>query len=742
MMNLKQSLNESVKHMQNGDVHLAEINFKKILKEHPDNPDALSLLGILYIHQKKFKKGKDLIKSSLLVIPNQPQAIFNLGLAFHQENQFDEAIKYFEQAIQYQPKYADAYYFRALSFKNKGMFESAIENFINSININPEHYDSIFNLGSLYLDLKKYNEAARTLERAMRIDPGNIEVLNMIGISLNGLRDFERAIIIFNNSLKIKYPQDDAMMGLGFAYLQTRKFDLSLKIYTEMLNFNPKNIYALNNRANAFHFLDDCSAAINDLDQLIAIKQDFPEAFATYGNVLTKLKKFDEAKEKFELAFKYKENYSGAYQNRGMMFFYQKKYDNAIADFSSAIILDPNFLEAYNGRGASFRAMRNFDSALKDFKKIVELNPDDADSYPNLIELYSVMDMSEESENIYKKAIAIDNKNINANYNFSFILLSKKQFDKGWLLYEYRYFADQIRYDFSSRITELKNKFNIYQGQLNKGTLIIISEQGIGDQVLFLSLMHEVQKVNKKIIVFANSKLINLFQRSFGNVNFILNDSLVTNQEWFDELDKHSFDFFVFTGSLGKFFRNSLDDFIRQPLRFLKSDPLEVKSLMNLLGKKDKKLCGLSWKSSSELTGIDKSISLKSLIDILKIPELDFVNLQYGDVEEEIKFISSEIGVNIDLVSDIDKYNNIDSLTSLIDVCVYVVTTSNVTAHIAGGLGKDTYLLVPFLAGRIWYWHDQDDKSIWYPSVKIFRQNKDGSWVDAITSIAKQLKGS
>ena len=70
------------------------------------------------------------------------------------------------------------------------------------------------------------------------------------------------------------------------------------------------------------------------------------------------------------------------------------------------------------------------------------------------------------------------------------------------------------------------------------------------------------------------------------------------------------------------------------------------------------------------------------------------------------------------------------------------MTTSNVTAHIAGGLGKDTYLLVPFLAGRIWYWHEQDDKSIWYPSVRIFRQNKDGSWVDAITSIAKQLKGS
>ena len=88
-----------------------------------------------------------------------------------------------------------------------------------------------------------------------------------------------------------------------------------------------------------------------------------------------------------------------------------------------------------------------------------------------------------------------------------------------------------------------------------------------------------------------------------------------------------------------------------------------------------------------------------------------------------------------------DKYNNIDELVSLIDACDYIVTTSNVTAHIAGGLGKNVYLLVPFASGKLWYWHENDDQSIWYPSVKIFRQNKDGSWNNAITSVAKELKG-
>ena len=741
-MDLNQLLNDSLRNMQNGEVHHAEINLKKILSKHPDNPDALSLLGILLIHQKKFKKGKDLIQSSLHIIPNQPQAILNLGLAFYQENNFDKAIEFFDQAIKYQPKYAEPYYCKALSFKNKGMPEEAILSFTDALNINPEYFDSIFNLGYLYFDLKKYNEAATTFERALKIDSENVEVLNMLANSLNEIRHYDQAIIFFEKSLKIKYLQDDAMTGLGYAYMQKGNFEESLKIYSNVLNLNPKNILALNNRANVYYCLKDFSSAINDLNQLIAISPDFANAYATYGNILTKLEKFDEALQKFELAFKYDKNYSEAFQNRGMMFFTQKKYDDAIVDFNAAININPNFSEAYNSRGVCYRAIKKFDLSLQDYKKAIELKPNDSEFYSNLAELYDNMDMADKSLGMHKKAIQIDNKNPIANYNFSIYLLSHKKFNEGWPLYEYREFIDAFKGDLLSHATKLENKFSLYKGQLNKGTLLIINEQGIGDQILYLSLMHDIQKTNNKIIVFANNKLINLFQRSFENVKFISMDNIDTKQKWFEQLGKLTFDFFIFLGSLGNYFRNSVDDFKRQPLKFLKSDLIEVKTLMNLLHKKDKKICGLSWKSKSEGTGDDKSIYLKNLIDIIRIPELNFVNLQYGKVEEEIEFINTEMGVNIDLVNTIDKYNNIDGLASLIDACDYVVTTSNVTAHIAGGLGKDTYLLVPFSTGKIWYWHEHDDISIWYPSVKIFRQNKDGSWNDAITSIAKELRGT
>jgi ADP-heptose:LPS heptosyltransferase len=92
------------------------------------------------------------------------------------------------------------------------------------------------------------------------------------------------------------------------------------------------------------------------------------------------------------------------------------------------------------------------------------------------------------------------------------------------------------------------------------------------------------------------------------------------------------------------------------------------------------------------------------------------------------------------IIDEIDNFNDIDGLASLIDACDFVVTTSNVTAHLAGGLGKETYLMVPFAHGRIWYWHEGDTQSIWYPSINIHRQPSHDNWSMPINDIANILE--
>lgn len=160
-----------------------------------------------------------------------------------------------------------------------------------------------------------------------------------------------------------------------------------------------------------------------------------------------------------------------------------------------------------------------------------------------------------------------------------------------------------------------------------------------------------------------------------------------------------------------------------------------IKSLEIFSGKFN---CGISWSSSNKKIGISKSIALTSLRDVLKVPNCSFINLQYGDVTGDLLAAENQLAVKIESVKDIDIFSDIDALLSIIKACDVVVTTSNVTAHLAGAVGKKTLLLLPFSKGRIWYWHNER-VSTWYPSVNQFFQNEDLSWDLAVKEIAQEL---
>ena len=134
-----------------------------------------------------------------------------------------------------------------------------------------------------------------------------------------------------------------------------------------------------------------------------------------------------------------------------------------------------------------------------------------------------------------------------------------------------------------------------------------------------------------------------------------------------------------------------------------------------------------------------KSINLDEYIPLLKLPNIDFVNLQYGDTQDEINQIEKKYKIKIHNIDELDKFHDLDGLFSLVDLCDFVITSSNVTAHIAGALGKKTFLIIPNLYGAAWYWHD-DDFVGWYPSVRIFRQSAQGCWNEPIRNMCEEIK--
>ena len=124
----------------------------------------------------------------------------------------------------------------------------------------------------------------------------------------------------------------------------------------------------------------------------------------------------------------------------------------------------------------------------------------------------------------------------------------------------------------------------------------------------------------------------------------------------------------------------------------------------------------------------------------MQLPNVDFIDLQYGDTKVEKKSLFNDFNIEVRSIGEIDNFNDIDGLSSLIDVCDFIVTISNVTAHIAGALGKKVFLMVPYSgAGRMWYWHESLNKSLWYPSIQIFTQTEAGDWSTPVNDIKEKI---
>ena len=130
-------------------------------------------------------------------------------------------------------------------------------------------------------------------------------------------------------------------------------------------------------------------------------------------------------------------------------------------------------------------------------------------------------------------------------------------------------------------------------------------------------------------------------------------------------------------------------------------------------------------------------MSLEKMISGLYSPGVNFVNLQYGDVKEEIKNVRTNLGVEILEIEELDCFNDIDGLASLITACDQIVTIDNVTAALSGALDIKTKVILP--KHSHWPYGVKDTKSYWFSSIKIFRQIIRNDWGFPLSEIKKEI---
>jgi len=123
---------------------------------------------------------------------------------------------------------------------------------------------------------------------------------------------------------------------------------------------------------------------------------------------------------------------------------------------------------------------------------------------------------------------------------------------------------------------------------------------------------------------------------------------------------------------------------------------------------------------------------------MLNLDGYAFVSLQYGDTKDEINDVKSELGIDIVSYEKVDNFNDIDGLTSLIQACDTVITIDNITCQLAGALGKETHVLLTY-GSSWWVWMSDRSDSLWYDSVKIYRQEANKTWHDSFKRLKQNL---
>jgi len=361
------------------------------------------------------------------------------------------------------------------------------------------------------------------------------------------------------------------------------------------------------------------------------------------------------------------------------------------------------------------------EEALLVLERAQSLYPNDPEAERGLAEVFGETNQHEASK-AFDKARARQPESLPLRWNSSFVELRLGNFEKGWDLYEAG-LSDKIGRigrPLPAQVKQFKLVTQLRDLDPSKWT-IFTSEQGIGDQVLFLGCLREALQTYPKAILISEDRTLPVYARSFPEIGVYTYGFAASIAGQVDRING------VFpVGSLMKHFRADAAAFSKHRTPYLVPNPERVAKLREKVAGhiKGQKIIGISWKGGFwDRQKRTKSLDFALFGKMAMERGVRLVCLQYGDVKEE-QTLAREQGWPVTFINGIDFKKDIDGWFALACACDRIVSVSTALVHFAGAAGmKVDLLLGEFQAPFIWGM--EEGASLPYPEVKIHRINKE-----------------
>lgn len=519
-----------------------------------------------------------------------------------------------------------------------------------------------------------------------------------------------------------------AQFLLGVELCKQGQINDAITAFQQALKLQPNNVRVLFNLGIALEVNGNTNQAIENYKKALSLFPFYTKAHLQLANILKKDQPTESLKH-YLIVTNHDPQHFDAHFAVAKMYCEQNNLSKSLLFFDKACGLKPENKEIdaqlaseMLQLGIKLFSQHQGKEAEHIFKKILSINNNFAAVHHNLaFTLAERLGNHYEALNHYKRAMEINPNNYETHFCFSLSCLAIGNLDVGWQEYKYRWLRpNNVARTFDSPLEHL------WEGEdVRDKKIVIRCEQGLGDTLHFIRYAQLLKNAGAYVIAEVQKPLLKLLSLCPYLDNVIPIGHAIP-----------MYDYQIPMLNLPAIFKTTLET-IPQNIPYLGAMPALEKEWREYLEKDTNFKIGICWFGDAA-HGQTKFMPLKDFAPLFHLENTSFYSLQKITGLDQLKDLPDDVTLHI-FGSNFDKtFGSFMDTAAVIKSLDLVITADTSVAHLAGGLGVPTWIILPFPAEWRWLMHRQD--SPWYPTARLFRQKKINDWQPVVKKLKKALR--
>jgi tetratricopeptide (TPR) repeat protein len=705
-------------HLRAGRHLDAQVCCQRALALAPDDADSMHLAGLLAFEAGGNDDAMAWISSAIARIP-KPEYLTSLGAVAQRMGRFEEALQAFERAVQLKPDVTGWKNLANQLFDLQRM-DAALQAYLRVMELDPRDWDAACRSGYIHYRSGQLEQALACFGVCDSVRPNHAPTLYMRSVFLFGLRRYEEAVIEGERAHALNPADADTCNNVGIALKELHRYQEALPWFDRAIERRPGFEAALFNKAASLAKLRRITEARAACDSLMAVRgagsavTDFQLA-----ELLVELERLQDALPLLDRCNAAQPDRAATLQLRAVCLRGLGQREASLADSRRAYELEPWNAATCNNIGVLLNELARYQEALSWMQKASDLRPHDVETLNNFADTQVQFGDIAGAAATYDRIKAIAPDDANAKLGAAHLDLLRGNFEAGWAAREVRWKVPGLPISYPN----FSQPMWLGQESIRGKTILVYADEGMGDAIQLARYVPLLAARGAKVVLMVHAALVPLLSEVAGVSQCVAKNSA----EMLPPFDTYC-PMLSLPLALGTTLDTIPADIPYLPLPTVAA----VQAWDEKLPPRDRLRVGLVWSGNpNHAKDVRRSIPLRSLARILDV-DVTFISLQ-KELRPEDKPILAGTGM-VDLTADLRNFSDTAALLGCLDL---VITVDTSVAHLAGALGRPTWLLLPFVPDYRWLLGRDD--SPWYPSVRLFRQSESREYGSVLDRVRAEL---